>query len=329
MKTLEIVITHYKEPAEIGMRMLRTIALQRCVDFSKVKVTVVNDGGNRLPDECLSFLPCEAEQIDIPHGGVSAARNAGLDHADAEWIMFCDFDDCFAGVYSLREYMNVLPADMDMLWCKILAENYLNGKELLYYVPDKQRFVFCHGKVYRTAFLREKEIRFDTDLTFNEDSCFNAVIIARTPHKRIGELRSNFPLYVWISRDGSVTNSGREDEAAYGHFHRNLKVVDEYAPEDDRYAGMVTRTVYDTFYTVHGTRNSVQMRRKIAEEFAAWADGRLDVFGQVNDDIMRQIREISRMELCDFTGIRDDRETVLRWAKGVTRSYKAGQGVET
>ena len=76
--------------------------------------------------------------------------------------MFCDFDDCFASIYALRDYMTVLPADgFDFLYTAMLAED---GEEI-YFTPKTQRFVFCHGKVYRRQFLIDQNIRFDEELT--------------------------------------------------------------------------------------------------------------------------------------------------------------------
>lgn len=326
---LDIIITHYKEPFEVGEKLFQIIALQRCIDFEQIRVMVVNDGGYRLPDEKLTGLPYQVEQIDIPHGGVSKARNKGIECATGKWIMFCDFDDSFAGIYALREIINTLNTDdFDMLWSRIIAEDYVDGKQLLYFSPDKQRFVFCHGKVYRTAFLRESGIRFRDELVFNEDSCFNAEIIAYTPHTRIGQITSGFPLYCWVKRENSVTNSGRQDEASYGHFRRNLIVTGDYERNKDiRYYGMVTRTVYDVFYMIFGKRNSMQMRRRILDDFAPWIAERLDAFGRVTDDHLDEIREISRMELIEPDElIPDNHEDVSKWVNGIVDVYLKARG---
>lgn len=329
---LDIVITHWNEPWEVGEKLFRMIGLQRCVDFDKIRVMVVNDGGNRLPADRLAELPYRVEQIDIPHSGVSAARNAGIEHATGKWIMFCDFDDNFASIYALREILNVLGTDeMDMLRCRIIAEDTADGDDRLYYVPELQRFVFCHGKVYRTAFLREHGIRFDERLTFNEDSCFNAVIIARTPHTRIGEITSSFPLYVWIRRKGSVTQSGREDEAEYGHFRRNLVVTEENRlhREPECFSGMVTRTAYDTFYMASGRRISERMKRKILEEFAPWIAERIGEFGKVSGEVLEKIRSVSRGEMLDADErVDDNHELVRKWVEGISSVFRTGGEVK-
>lgn len=322
---LDIVITHYKEDYSIGEKLFQIIGLQRCIDFEQIRVMVINDGGQRLPDEKLNALPYPVEQIDIPHGGVSKARNAGIDNATGKWLMFCDFDDSFASIFSLREIMNVLGTDdYDMLWSRILAEDYVDGKQLLYFVPDKQRFVFCHGKVYRTDFLRESGIRFREELVFNEDSCFNAEIIAHTDHKRIGEITSRMPIYSWVRRQNSVTNSGREDEASYGHFRRNMIVTGEYEKSGDpRYFGMVTRTAYDAYYMVLGRRNSMQMRRRMLDEFTPWIAERLDAFGKVDEKMLDEIRKISRYELIDPDEIvPDEHERIAKWVRSLVKIYE-------
>ena len=326
---LDIVITHYKEPFEVGKKLFDIISLQQCVDFEQIRVVIVHDGTEAFPDGNFEAYPYQVEQIVIPHGGVSAARNAGIENAKGRWIMFCDFDDSFASIFSMREIMNLLDTDdYDMLWSRILAEDYVDGKQLLYYVPGKQRFVFCHGKVYRVQFLKESGIRFDERLVFNEDSCFNAVIIAHTPYQRIGEITSPMPIYCWVRRQNSVTNSGREDEATYGHFHRNLIVTGEYEKQnDERFYGMVTRTAYDAYYMVFGKRNSMQMRRRILDEFTPWISERIMAFGKVDDGTLDEIRTISRMELIDPGElVPDEHERVAKWLAQIVSIYRRTSG---
>ena len=314
---LDIVITHYKEPWEVGKPMFDLLALQRGVDFGSFRVLLVNDGyENKLPDELFGGYPYKVDQICIPHAGVSAARNTGIDAAVADWIMFCDFDDTFYGLYSLRDIITLLPADgYDMLYGSLLVEDFVNYKEgLMYMSPERQSYVFIHGKVYRRDFLIEQSIRFDTDMPFQEDSLFNATIIARTSHKRIGKIRTMAPLYVWIRRENSVTNSGREDEAIYGHFVRNLKATEENRQhrEYEAYCGMVTRTAYDTFYMINGSNASWLLKERILSEFIPWIRGRLVEYGRVSDDIMAQIWDIAKYELCKKE-IPDTPNDVRKW----------------
>ena len=309
MTVLDIVIAHYNEPWEVGRKLFWMLDLQRGIDWNKIHVTVVNDGGNRLPEDELARLSYPVEQLDIPHGGISAARNAGIDHATHEWIMFCDFDDSFASIYALRDYMTVLPAEgYDFMWTAMLAED---GNKI-YFTPKTQRFVFCHGKLYRRQFLIEQNIRFDEALTFQEDSLFNAICIARTDYKRTAEITTQSPPYVWIRRENSVTNSGREDEAVYWHFRRNLLVTAEHINNQDRYCGMVTRTAYDAYYMLFSKKISIPMKNRILTEFTPWIQERKECFGKVDAETLETIRNISKSELYEVP-CPDDHERIAGW----------------
>ena len=316
---LDIIIPHYKEPWEVGKKLFEIINLQRGIDFGYIRVMLIHDGTEPFPAETFDAFRYRVEQIQIPHGGVSAARNAGIDNATADWIMFCDFDDTFASLYSLRDILTVLPKaadNYDVLWGKLIAEDFIDGHEMLFFTPEKQIWVFNHAKVYRRQFLLDSGIRFNENLVFNEDSEFNARIIARIPYQRIGQITSPQPLYIWIRRQNSVTQSGREDEAAYGQFKRNLNVTAdnlEYRGVEC-YQGMVTRTVWDTWFTVQGARISNRMKRKIISEFIPWIRERMDAFMKVEPDILNQIRTVSRDELLDpGEQVRDEPELVMAW----------------
>ena len=159
---LDIIITHYREPWEVCRKQFLMLDLQRRVYWSQIRVTVVNDGGYQLPDTELEKLHYPVRQVNIPHGGISAARNAGIDHATGEWIMFCDCDDCFANIYGLEDIQNVLPQateKYDIMWTKCYEEDSVNNRILL--IPMHKTFVFCHGKIYRREFLLKEGIHVD------------------------------------------------------------------------------------------------------------------------------------------------------------------------
>ena len=317
MMLLDIIITHYKEPWDIGKPMFDLLAMQRGVDFGSFRVLLVNDGEeNKLSDELFKDYPYEVKQINIPHAGVSAARNTGIENATSDWIMFCDFDDTFYGLYSLRDILTLLPNnDYDMVHGTLMVEDFIeNKKGVLYISPERQDYVFIHGKIYRRAFLIEQNIWFDESLSFQEDSLFNATIIARTSHTRIGRMKTLAPLYVWIRRANSVTNSGREDEAVYGHFIRNLKATEENRQhrEYESYCGMVTRTVYDTFYMINASNASESIKKKMLSEFIPWIRKRLSECWNVKEDTLNKIWDVAKYELCKKS-IADSPDDVRKW----------------
>ena len=93
---LQILIPQYKETDDILKPMLDSIAIQQNVDFSDFGVIICNDGSDTfLTEEFLNSYPFGIEYYKEKHGGVSATRNACLDHAVADYVMFCDADDMF------------------------------------------------------------------------------------------------------------------------------------------------------------------------------------------------------------------------------------------
>jgi len=315
---LDIIITHYTEPWEVCRKQFWMLDMQRGVDWSQIRVTVVNDGGYQLPEEELKGLRFRWKaawfgQLDIPHSGISAARNHGLWFGTEPWIMFCDCDDCFANIYGLRDVMDVLEQDdgrYDVLWNRFYEEH--PGEILL--VPDWKVFVFTHGKVYRRAFLEREEIRFEESLQWNEDSCFNATVLTRGA--RAGEMQTHAPVYAWIRRKDSFTGAAdANDKGAYFQFRRNLLVAEEHRkhkPED--YPGMVTRVAWDTFFMVHSRKCSPSCKQQILTEFAPWIRERADLVGQTDAETLRKIREVSRAELTEpDEEINDEPGNVRAW----------------
>ena len=79
--------------------------LKRCVDsvlaqqFADMEIILVDDGS---PDQCPEICDAYAEQdnrirvIHKPNGGLSSARNAGIEVATGEYIAFLDSDDAWA-----------------------------------------------------------------------------------------------------------------------------------------------------------------------------------------------------------------------------------------
>lgn len=322
---LDIVITHYKEPWDACRRIFETLDAQRGVNWDEISVTVINDGGEFIPAWYLFGFEYYVDQISIRHSGVSTARNAGLDRTDEPWIMFCDCDDCFSNVYALADILSVLKSPdaerYDMMWTKVWQEK-PDGR--VCEIPDKRIMVFIHGKVYRREFLEREEIRFDEGMTFNEDSLFNATIMARIPNTRIGAITTALPGYVWINREGSVTSAdGWQDKHALGQFSRNLKIaaeIKEHKPEE--YSGMVTRVIYDTYFMVKSRRYSPGCKAKILDEFRTWVRDKMQRFGMVEFEKLGSITDISMKELTDPDEQIDcNLDTVTDWMKKMVEEW--------
>ena len=160
--SLDLIVTHYKEPWELGKPMFDVLALQRNIDFKDVSVILVNDGEeNALPAECFEGYPYEIHQISIPHGGVSRARNAGLDASVADWVMFCDFDDSFSSLFGLHLIFAAMQEDScDTLW-SCFTEEALGDDGIVHLVAHERDYVFVHGLVRDELGRKSSVLGFD------------------------------------------------------------------------------------------------------------------------------------------------------------------------
>lgn len=171
MPTISVIVPVYKvEPY-----------LRRCVDsilaqtFADFELILVDDGS---PDNCPAICDeyaAKDSRVRVIHqenGGLSAARNAGIDWAfansDSQWLSFIDSDDCVLTEY-LKVLLNVAVSHQaDISICgeflvssnnSIIEKRNFEGQqvytaveacELIYRGPDKHAsFVSSCAKLYK------------------------------------------------------------------------------------------------------------------------------------------------------------------------------------
>ena len=224
---LDIIVTHYNEPYSIVKPAFDMLENQRMVDWNDFRVILVNDGEDcTIPEISQRSFPFSFVELTIPHKGVSAARNAGLDYSDAEWVMFCDCDDMFAGVYALHEIFQVLgDSNHDLLWFPYYVERKGKNDRFIMTIGD---LTMIHGKIFRRQFLLDKNLRFCEDLYYAEDMAFIVLVSCEIGKKRTGRINPGMPLYVYTTRAGSVTTNPKNNfRNMVGVFHKQQYMVNE------------------------------------------------------------------------------------------------------
>lgn len=200
---LQILVPQYKETEDILKPLLDSIELQQNVDLKNdVGVIIVNDGTDvYLSEEFLSRYTFPVEYHLHEHAGVSATRNACLDYATADYVMFCDADDMFynaCGLYIVfREIEN---GGFDSLVSAFVEETRDPRTKEPVYINHDMDTTFVHGKIHRRQYLIDNNIRWNPNLTIHEDSYFNCLC-----QRLAKELKySQTPFYLWRWRDNSV-----------------------------------------------------------------------------------------------------------------------------
>lgn len=248
---LQILIPHYKENPEEIKPLLDSIAIQQSVDFKEVGVIIAYDGEEATDLPVWDEYPFEVKHLHGPHQGVSATRNAALDAATADYVMFCDADDMFCHACGLYIIFNEIAIGFDSLTsCFIEETRHPETKQPLYINHDMDS-TFVHGKIHRRGYLIDYNIRFNPKLTIHEDSYFNILAQNLTQNAKYCPT----PFYLWKWRDASVCRHDKDYilKTYNNMLDSNDALVKEFNRRDraDKAKFYVAFMVFDAYYTMN------------------------------------------------------------------------------
>ena len=162
--------------------------------YKDIEIILVNDGSsdNSLK-RCLEWEKknSKIKVIDKNNGGVSSARNCGINVALGEYIAFVDSDD-FVSEFFVESLVKHMKQDIDLvaLGMSYFKENCISPvryrmKSKIYICDDLKRiaiddgtfsgfcFHSCCTLLYKKSIIEKYNIKFSTDIKFNEDGLFN------------------------------------------------------------------------------------------------------------------------------------------------------------
>ena len=181
------------------------------------------DGSGRICDD-YQDEDKRFKVIHKPNGGVSSARNIGLEQARGEWVFFSDADDLLevdaletlikgteSGSPFVMAGFNKLSEDRTLLETspkEIIKEISVEEAIMEQYKPSDfsyQGYLWC--KLFRLDIIKNNHLKFDEGISFNEDGLFIMQYICCLKDK---VYYSTKPVYNYIehgsSAMGSMTN---------------------------------------------------------------------------------------------------------------------------
>lgn len=188
--TVSIVFPVYNK-SELLPTTLPSLLSQTYREFELI---AVDDGSTDGSGDFLDTLAKTDSRVKVirqPNAGVSAARNAALDHASGDYVVFADADDTVC-----PDWLEVLTKEAETSGADIVVSGFFstgsNGKALDTVLPPEEGNItgkeflgnfyahqsnhglpgFGHGKIVRRDLIEKNNIRFTPGLKLAEDLDF-------------------------------------------------------------------------------------------------------------------------------------------------------------
>lgn len=294
-KKLQFLIPQYNETEADIKNLLDSIEIQQNIDMDDIGAIIVNDGTDTiLSNDFLSSYSYDIEYLREPHKGVSATRNAALDAATAEYVMFCDADDMFynaCGLYIV--FREIEKGGFDTLVSAFIEETRdPTTKDPIYITHDIDQ-TFVHGKIHRRKFLLKNKIRWNDSLTIHEDSYFNCLCQNLATDAKY----SATPFYLWKWRDNSVC---RHDPKYILKTYNNMldsntALINQFLDRKLRDTAMyyATAMIYDAYFTMNKdewlNQENKEYRQAVEERFKIYWNEFKDLHNAIPEDKKNQI----------------------------------------
>lgn len=189
--------------------------------YKEFELLIVDDGSYDNSYQILKLLSKQDSRIHLFHQknkGVSTARNIALDHATGKYIVFIDSDDylpkdalkiriedindndlLITSFQKVDEYGNVIEqeagnepiTDVICPACEVIDNLFYSGKY------GYQGYLWT--KLFRKEYIDQGNIRFNSDLAYNEDRLFVLQYLKRCNKVRIIENQT----YYYVQRNNS------------------------------------------------------------------------------------------------------------------------------
>ncbi len=183
--------------------------LTQNISHDEYEIICVNDGSTDGSSQILHMYASKHHNIvviDKENGGVSSARNVGIDVAKGDYIWFFDSDDVLKS-NSLLSLKSIITKNN---YDRIRFGMFVFSGDASHYVDDNELKInsnatdsnVCSSLLSR-SFICEHNFRFNADLAYCEDSVFMFEINSHNPALFVVDK----PLYLYRNRENSAMTS--------------------------------------------------------------------------------------------------------------------------
>lgn len=255
--------------------------LEECIqsilkqDFEDFEILLINDGSTDNSGKICNHYATIDERVKVFHkenGGVSSARNVGIEKAKGKWITFIDSDDYIENHY-FNSLKNVNNSDWILLEFKkeslnktinnlgfkneqFIKENFISKYSIYPHFPSP-----C-GSFYRKEIITKHKISFNPSLIYGEDFVFNIRYLNYC--KLISTTNLSAYFYRYTSDGLSKTKYNNEMDFL---FYKEMKNGLEKFDNKDFYNRCIIIPLTRFIKSLYGAKQfSPQIRKKLLKE---------------------------------------------------------------
>ena len=276
--------------------------LQRCIEsvllqtYPDWELLLVDDGSTDN-----SCIICEKykekdKRIQVFHkknGGVSSARNYGLNHAKGEWIAFVDSDDWLDKDY-LWNFVEQIEADTDLVVQSFWNDWESSKKEMLIELPSQRiegnynlvRWLedtpnvhngFLWHRLFKREIIERQQNTFAEGISFAEDGLFFLQYLKGSHHFKMTSKAG----YHYLIRKGSLTSKGKttplriHERVLRGYLSSlfDFDIPIKYKKEHINFSKRYSWRLAESWFLLRSTRNKdereecFRILRSICEDY--------------------------------------------------------------
>ncbi len=203
--------------------------LNRCLDsvcnqsLKEIEIIIVNDGSPDRSIDIIEKYQSNDERIRVinkKNGGISSARNAGIEIATGKYIINIDSDDWVEKNYFEDMYNKAEKKDLDIVVTDFLSDNdngeikykidlkidetfTIDGEKYLKKFFLNEIYAATWNKMYKLNLYKEYNIRHPNKISLGEDLATTPLLASKA--LKIGKINKAY--YHYIHNINSITNS--------------------------------------------------------------------------------------------------------------------------
>lgn len=243
--------------------------IKKCIDsiivqtYTKWELLLVDDGSPDNSGIICDEYAAKDSRIKVFHkanGGVSSARNCGIEKAVGDFLCFIDSDDYVSKTFLYDFYFENFNIDLYVQGYKIVKKNQIlkihrfekREQEVVSFVPffieaESQNIInspVC--KLFNTLIIKKNKIRFDINTSYGEDHIFVLTYLFFTRNIYISKACSYY--YIYHDNESLTRRNVPYEELVYYTKRifelQNLLCKSQVKVIDDRISSVINIRLY-------------------------------------------------------------------------------------